>query len=129
MEQWRSELNKIYKKYLPQKEDKKLYRVGFIITAKENAVERVELLSLMGKSDVIPLLSETLRINANVLTEKEKEAILEGQIRFAKEKIGAIIPKTDEDFREKIKKNQKDQFVFHFVLRYIGVVRNIKSQE
>lgn len=75
MEQWRSELNKIYKKYLPQKEDKKLYRVGFIITAKENAVERVELLSLMGKSDVIPLLSETLRINANVLTEKEKEAI------------------------------------------------------
>ena len=59
-----------------------MYRVGFIITAKENAVERV--LSLMGKSDVTPLLSETLRINANVLTEEEKEAILEGQVRFAK---------------------------------------------
>nr|XP_022291676.1 uncharacterized protein LOC111102998 [Crassostrea virginica] len=60
----------------------------------------------MGKSNVTPLLSETLRINANVLTEKEKEAILEGQIRFAKEKIGAIIPKIDEDFREKIKNSE-----------------------
>lgn len=103
---WWSELNKVYKNYFFQQNerDKTSYRIGVVITARENAIERA--CSLMGKLNATPLLSETLRINANVLTEKEREAILEKQILFAKEKIKAIIPKIDEDFREKIKKSE-----------------------
>lgn len=102
LKEWWIALNNVYDNYFQQRERcENLHRVGVVITARENAVERA--CSLMEKMNVTPLLRENVRIDVNVLTEQEKEDILVGQIKFAKEEMKSIIPKIDETFREKIK--------------------------
>lgn len=99
LQNWWNELGSISEKYFQSNESEKGFRVRFIITARENVIERA--CSFMGKTT--PLLNERSRINVKSITETEKDDILSKQILFAKEERNVTNRGIDEDFRRKVK--------------------------
>lgn len=100
---WWEKLDKVHRTYFQIKESKfSLYSVRFVITARENVLERA--CSLMGT--ITPILNENHRTDAKELFEDEKEEILGNQIDFAKERMNVSIPKMDRDFRTRVIKSE-----------------------
>lgn len=99
---WWEKLNKVHKTYFRLNEfEGQSYPVRFVITARENVLERV--CTFMGP--ITPILNENLRINANNLSEDEKGKIIKSQIEFAKKRNLLIKPKMDEDFWTRVKQS------------------------
>nr|XP_022294452.1 uncharacterized protein LOC111104674 isoform X2 [Crassostrea virginica] len=100
---WWEKLDKVHKTFFQIKESKvSLYSVRFVITARENVLERA--CSLMGA--ITPILNENHRIDAKGLLEDEKEEILIKQIDFAKERMNVSIPKMNKDLRARVKNSE-----------------------
>lgn len=101
---WWEKLNNVYKTYFRLQEVEELsYPVRFVITARENVLERV--CTYMGP--ITPILNENLRINANNLFENEKEKIINRQIAFAEnERNLLVLPKMDKDFWTRVKQSE-----------------------
>lgn len=97
---WWEKLNNVYKTYFQLQElEEPSYPVRFVITARENVLERV--CTYMGP--ITPILNENFRINANNLSADEKKNIIDRQIAFAKQERNLLlIPKMDEDFKKKV---------------------------
>lgn len=108
LEKWWEKLKEIYDNEFADKENEigsYSGRLRIVMTARTKVVKRA--CDYMGK--VTPILNETLIINANNLTENEKDGIFANQIKFAeKEKHVSenISFSMDDEFRRQVRESE-----------------------
>lgn len=97
---WWKQLGNLYKNCFQNNENESVAnRVRLIITARENVIERA--CRFMGNTT--PILNDSYRVNANILTGVEKEGIFSKQCIFAKEERNIKNEGIEDVIRKSIK--------------------------